>query len=343
MSADKTQDAAAESLFASLTPYEQRAVEEMRLWRKAEPDFLSRFLNWSGGLVTSALNQIAPDVTKDVAKRVLDWGLNAVNDGVKWTFKEEGILQRVSNTAKMGDQPITHEEAGDVPLAVSDNVAKGYLDENHLITTLEGFGTGLGGLTLMLADIPLVFGANFRVLQQMGTCYGIRMQNRDEFPFMLSVLNYSAMDLNDKLGAHHLVRTAIRMVETPGGMKAASQTMSAGVQALAKGVAASQGVKLGKLESPFAMRFVEEVAERLGVALAKRGMTKLLPVVGGALSAGFNYWFMRENAGNAMQFFRRRYLERKYGWDCVSQLLSDPPVPEIVGDGEVIDVDVLER
>lgn len=62
-----------------------------------------------------------------------------------------------------------------------------------------------------------------------------------------------------------------------------------------------------------------EIAENL----TKRKLAQTIPVVGSAVGAGFNYWFMSNTTMAAYMIFRYMYLERKY--DSGSDDDSPPP------------------
>jgi hypothetical protein len=47
--------------------------------------------------------------------------------------------------------------------------------------------------------------------------------------------------------------------------------------------------------------------------VTKRKLAQSLPLVGAAVGAGFNYWFMSNTTRGSYMIFREMYLTRKYG------------------------------
>jgi hypothetical protein len=57
-----------------------------------------------------------------------------------------------------------------------------------------------------------------------------------------------------------------------------------------------------------AQRMPQEIAKNI----SKKKLAQMLPLVGAAVGAGFNYWFISQTSRTAYMLFREMHLARKY-------------------------------
>ena len=179
-----------------------------------------------------------------------------------------------------------------------DRIARGYFGTNKVAAALEGAGCGLGGMALIAADIPLLFGIAFRAVQQIGSCYGFDMEDPEMTPVVMSVFNVGS--------------TASSTAKT-------AALMDMQVAAVAFGKNWTYGRVAESTATGAVAVLLKERTKHLPKDIAhnitKRKLAQAIPLVGAAVGEGFNYWFLSNTIRVAYMAFREMYLARKYGGD----------------------------
>jgi uncharacterized protein (DUF697 family) len=151
---------------------------------------------------------------------------------------------------------------------------------------VEGGGTGLGGIVLIAADIPLLFGINLRLIQQVGASYGFDVSGPSFSPLVLSIFNVAAS------GSRESKNESLREIT------------------VAAAALAHEGDYKGRVSGTFRdqnRHLPREITKNMG----GRKLAQLVPIAGAAIGAGINYWFTTETAETAFMLFRALYIERK--------------------------------
>jgi len=164
--------------------------------------------------------------------------------------------------------------------------AKGFFSENAVLAAVEGGGTGLGGAVLIAADIPLLFGINLRLIQQIGASYGFDVSSPAYSPLVLAIFNVAASSSR------------------------ASKSQALREITVAAAAIAQDGAYKGRVSGTFQdqnRHLPREIAKNI----AGRKVAQLIPIAGAAIGAGINYWFTTETAETAFMLFRALYIERK--------------------------------
>jgi hypothetical protein len=153
----------------------------------------------------------------------------------------------------------------------------------------------MGGSALIAVDVPALFMVSFRGIQQIGASYGFDMQDPAMFPVIMRVFSAgSAVSTPAKTAALldlHVAAAAFSKNWTYA--KVADRTATG---------AAAIALKEATRHLP------KEIANRI----TKRKLAQTIPVVGAAIGAGFNYWFVSTTLHSAYMSFRYMYLARKY-------------------------------
>jgi translation elongation factor EF-Ts len=122
-------------------------------------------------------------------------------------------------------------------------------------------------------------------------------------PIVLSVLGLaSGAEEATKIAAQADLHVAARMFAQRWSYeKVAERTVIGG---------AANALKLA------AERMPQDIAKNI----TKKKLAQILPLVGAAVGAGFNYWFISNTSRTAYMLFREMYLARKYPdlWDTIS-------------------------
>lgn len=266
-----------------LSTYEKNVQREIEEWQRGEASVLMQAFNWAMKPMDWVVERVVPPEAVDRASDAVEQFLSILNDASEWTYDASDTL---AEARKAGLSIEKIEDLRDQPLEQLDPLARGHFTQNAVLAAIEGGGTGLGGAVLIAADIPLLFTINFRLIQQIGACYGYPMRGPQYRPLVLAIYNVAAS------GGREAKGTALREI-------------SVAAAAFANNLAYK-----GRVTGTF-----QEQNRHLPREIAKnivgRKLGQAIPIAGAAVGAGINYWFTSETAKTAYMLFRALYLERK--------------------------------
>lgn len=270
--------------------YEQKALQEIKEWELAKPGLMMKTMDALGRPVTIIVEKTPRLLRLTIEKSILGF-MEMLRDISYWTYSEKTIIRKAKKHA-MAITSIQDLAAQDIERL--DRLAHGFFTSAKIIAALEGAGCGLGGFSLIAADIPVLMGIIFRSIQQIGSCYGFEMRDPVMLPVIMNIYNAGSSD-------SAAVKSAVL-----ADMNLAAATM-AGKSAYIKATA--------KTKASLAINFIEHSAgslpSRIAQNISKRKLGQLIPIFGAAIGAGFNYWLMSSTMTSAYMFFRKLHLERK--------------------------------
>ncbi|RMG18849.1 MAG: hypothetical protein D6731_01135 [Planctomycetota bacterium] len=256
-----------------LSDYEQRAYLEVLEFFEQEESSA-----WGG--VAASLGELAEEVVSESLVRA---GTAAVEDALRLalgsaraTLRRDRILGEL---ARRDPRLRSLERARTADLALLDELAWSLTRENRVVAALEGFGCGLGGPTLVLVDVPLLTLVNLNAVATVATIYGYDVDLPREREFLVSLLAGRGEALRELLGG-----LGGGSVGVPGGEGLAS--------------------------SPAALA-VHGAAAKIAARLLRQKLLGLLPVLGGAVSAGLNFHYTTATVRTAVMAYRGRWLQRR--------------------------------
>lgn len=230
-----------------------------------------------------AVEQGVPSHLMDQMSEAIGGFLSKLNDATKWVVDLGGIQ---SEAQKKGLTVTDLQDLRMQPLETLDELARGLFTQSTISAALSGGGTGLGGVVLIAADIPLLFAINLHLIQRIGAAYGFPMTGPEHGPVVLSIFNAAAANSREaRSGALHEI-----------GIAAASY--------------AGGGTYQGRVRSVFSDQS-RHVPRELAKNLVGRKLLQTIPLAGAAVGAGVNYWFTRETAKTSYMLFRALYVEHK--------------------------------
>ncbi|MCY4673536.1 MAG: EcsC family protein [Bacteroidetes bacterium] len=266
-----------------LTSYERSAQKEVDAWLRGDASLVARAMDWVMRPVDWAVEQGVPTSLVDQMSDAIGVFLSKLNDATKWAV-DLGSIQ--SEARKRGLDIKNVEDLRTAPLETLDTIAKGLFTQNTVMAALSGGGTGLGGVMLIAADIPLLFAINLHLIQRIGAAYGFPMMGPEHGSIVLSIYNAAAANSREaRSGALHEV-----------GIAAASYAGGGTYQGRVRGVFSDQS---------------RHVPRELAKNLVGRKLLQTIPLAGAAVGAGVNYWFTRETAQTSYMLFRALYIEHK--------------------------------
>ncbi|MEM1268867.1 MAG: EcsC family protein [Bacteroidota bacterium] len=267
-----------------LTDYEKKVQRDIESWRQGEAGLVQQVFNWAMKPVDWVVEQVVPENVVDQASDAVAGFLATLNDASEWTFDESSVVKKAQ------DRGLSVEAIADLrdkPIEDLDALAKTYFTENAVLAAVEGGGTGLGGAALLIADIPLLFTINFRLIQQIGASYGFSLRTPEFRPLLLAIFNVAASSSKD--AKHNAMRE-----------------MSVAAAAFAHDIEYR-----GRRSSDTFREQNRHLPREIAKNLIGQKLGQMIPIAGAAIGAGVNYWFTTETAEAAFMLFRALYVERK--------------------------------
>ncbi len=275
-----------------LTPYERNVRAEIAKWRDEKEGVLTKALNVAG-LPVGWVYEKVPDAGRRAVEQSILGFMEMLRDASRWTYPNKGIIEEAR---VVGIEVDDYRELANHDLEKLDRIARRYFDSNKIIAALEGGACGLGGMTLIAADVPLLFGLSFRAVQQIGSCYGFDMEDPVMTPVVMSIFNAGSA-ASSTAKARTLVDMRVAAVAFAKG-----STYGNVARITSTGVVAS-----------FLKERTKHLPKDIANNITKRKLAQAIPLVGAAVGACFNYWFLSNVTRGSYMIFREMYLARKYG------------------------------
>jgi hypothetical protein len=90
------------------------------------------------------------------------------------------------------------EEVNRLPIATMDNAVTGIAKNRKNLATVQGAGTGIGGIFTLSIDIPFLLGLQLKTLQDIAICYGYDPNDKKERLFIIKSLQFISSDIVGK-------------------------------------------------------------------------------------------------------------------------------------------------
>ncbi len=266
-----------------LNSFERNARREIEKWERGDSSILVQAMNWAMKPMDWVVERVAPPEVTDQAGAAVEQFLSMLNDASEWTYNTDDVIQAAR---KRGLDVEQAEDLRRQPLEELDALARSRFSQNTILAAIEGGGTGLGGVFLIAADIPLLFTINLRLIQQIGAAYGFPMRGPAYRPLVLAIFNVAASGGRDAKSA------ALREIS------------------VAAAAFANELEYRGRVTGTFREQN-RHVPREIAKNIVGRKLAQTIPVAGAAVGAGINYWFTTETAEAAFMLFRAMYLEWK--------------------------------
>ncbi len=155
-----------------LTDYEESQARAIALWKSAPPHPLSEL--WKMVLIPAAhlLGRVLP-------APLVRFSIERAYDAAEFAAGQKDI-ELQAGVAELSE---LHKR----PMEECDRLATRVGIAAELLATAEGVATGSGGVWTTLLDVPLVFVLALRTIIKVGHCYGYRLDQWKDRPFVLGV------------------------------------------------------------------------------------------------------------------------------------------------------------
>jgi hypothetical protein len=267
----------------NLTSYEREAQREIELWQAGDESWVRQAFDLAMAPVDWLSERAATPALLDQFDAGVERFFGLLNDASQWTYSADGVARQAR---EMGLDIADLDDLRSADLAKCDELARGQFNENAVLASIEGAGTGLGGLALLAADLPLLLTINLRLAQQVAQAYGFSLSGTQYRPLVLAVFNAAA---NGKSSSRH--------------------------QALREVTVAAAGLAHGHPYNGHVSGSFHAQNRHLPREIAKnligRKLAQTIPIAGAVVGAGVNYWFTLQTAETAYMLFRALHIECK--------------------------------
>lgn len=275
-----------------LTGYEKKQFDEIDAWQKEEPGVASQAMGFIAAPLNYLVQKIIPHSTIAGALDMAHWA------GWMMANKDDILKdQAISEVSEMRDKS----------LEICDKLADSVHNWAIGMAAAEGGVTGVMGLFALPIDIPAIITLSLRTIHKIGLCYGFECNSELEKQTVLGILSASSANtMQDKVISVATLRTI--------QVTLARQTW----KAMAEKAAAQQFSK------ETAIIGVRNLAKQLGINITKRGAAKAIPVIGAAVGASVNGWFIKDVGWAARRAFQQQWLINKYKTAEIAGDACDP-------------------
>jgi hypothetical protein len=262
-----------------MTPYEQKALKKLRAWQAEEPGWGTRLLAKPGSKVAEIVQVLVPTEALRAALQGADRLGRKLSD-------ERSILQQ----AGVPDLDALRE----LPLEQLDKLSRSVTRRALALGGATGALFGVAGAAGLVADVPTLLTLAMRTIHRVGLCYGEKPADDDERRLALGIFALvSANSLAEKQLAAAALRAGAPMLEA----------------AWRDGVERVTEREIAKEATVYSL---QNLARAIGVNLGKRKAAGSVPVLGIAVGAAVNAWYLSDVASAARYTFQERWLAGKY-------------------------------
>lgn len=87
------------------------------------------------------------------------------------------------------------EDVNGLSISTMDKAVEGITKNRKNIATVQGAGTGIGGIFTLSIDIPFLLGLQLKTLQDIAICYGYDPNDKKERLFIIKCLQFISSDI----------------------------------------------------------------------------------------------------------------------------------------------------
>lgn len=262
-----------------LSDYERAQLAAIQAWRAEAPSIAGQTL----------VRVLSPAVLL-VDKLIPPGAFERAIEGARWTAQRLTDQRDVLASAQVASLA---ELRANATLETCDGLAQSVERWALGLSAGEGALTGAAGAWGMALDIPAAITLAYRSIYKIGVCYGNDPAELDQGIVHGVLAASGANTMQEKIAALATL-SAIR-----GALQQQSWTM------LANKAAEHAFSREGAIIA------VRSLARQLGINLTKRKALQAIPVIGAAVGASVNAWYMRDVTTAARRTFQVRWLRER--------------------------------
>lgn len=203
-------------------------------------------------------------------------------------------LLRASDWMAEKTIPATQMPADGADLEQLDSAARAIQHWAIAYAGGEGALAGAVGFMSLPVDVPAIVTLSLRTIRRIGATYGYAGNSERERQFIYAVLSVASANSAQQK------RTAIDSLRGIETQMLAHNWAVLGERAARRGVNAETMLLVAR-----------DLAEQLGLNLTKRKTLAALPVIGAAIGATVNGWYMHDIGAAAQRTYQQRWLQER--------------------------------
>jgi uncharacterized protein (DUF697 family) len=273
--------------------YLELAKNEAKDWEREKPGFLNQVADFVLWPAEKAAEALIPDGIQDAVATAIQSCLSALAMQTARTFDADGIRSTVAKGKRTSKRK---SEKGANELLAADDRAKQSWNWHIGFAVAEGAATGAAGFVGLAADVPALFTILLREIQEIGTCYGYDVTEKNEKEYSLHILR-TGFASNAKLKMEFII-----------SLKEFEQIL---INVTWKKMSAALAAKQISKQSLLAA--LRQYAKTLGYELTKRKALQLVPIIGAIVGASLNGTLANDIGKAAYMSYRRRWIAERGG------------------------------
>lgn len=276
----------------ALSPYEQKALKQLRAWQAEPPSWGTRLMAKPGGTIARAVQIVVPTSALRAALATVDRLGRRLSD-------ERSILQR-AGVASL-------DELRALPLEACDRLARSVSRRAQTLGGAAGALFGIAGAAGLIADVPALLTLALRTIHRTGLCYGEKPAVDEERRLGLAIFALvSANSAEEKQAALSALRGELH----PGGRQATEAHPALLDAAWRDGVERVAEREIAKEATVYSL---QNLARSIGLNLGSRKAAGSVPVIGAAVGGAVNAWYVADVAAVSRYVFQERWLRARHG------------------------------
>lgn len=259
-----------------LTAYEQKALRELRTWQAEAPSWGTQLLAKPGSKVAQVMQVLVPP---NALRAALEG-----SDRLGRRFSDRKSILKRSGVESL-------EDIRGRSLEDNDQLAKSVTRRALALGGASGAVFGIAGAFGLAADIPTLLTLAFRTIHRVGLCYGEEPSDSDARGLGIGIFALvSANSMEEK-------QFALQALQSGAGVL--------GEAAWRDGIERVTERELAKEATVYSL---QNLARAIGVNLGQRKAAGAIPVLGAAVGATVNAWYLNDVARTARYVFHERWL-----------------------------------
>lgn len=269
-----------------MLPYDRKTLAAIDAFKNPKRGALGKLVDTINKPIETVAEAAFDTRVGEAVAKAIQGTVNLMNDGASWTVRQEAIFEEFRDDGHESVRSFSDIQA--LELEAIDKTV-GYLAAKYkAVGAAEGAATGLAGAAGIAVDIPTLIGLALRACNEYAAYYGFDPSIQAERAFVMNLLS-----------------------------AASSPTQAAKQVAMAEVTKIS--IMIGKrktwkeLEKLLTVQLIKRIAEALGIRLTKGKLAQVVPILGSAVGAGYNAWYLGQVTEMASFMYRERFLIERYG------------------------------
>ncbi|MBU2515717.1 EcsC family protein [bacterium] len=187
-------------------------------------------------------------------------------------------------------------------IAAMNKAALSFIESNTAFAAARGEGAGAKGLLGLPLNIPALFTAVFRMIQQICSCYGFDYKRPEEKDFILKILSISASTKEKEKN------TALRDIELSDAIIKAQYSAVATETYLKQTEIVLLKQSWNEMDNESALVKLRNSLKSIGFQLTKKKALQMIPAISAIIGAVFDSVYTNDVGIIANLFYRQRRI-----------------------------------